>query len=74
MIDAVIISNRYQFDTNTQLREAIGKLTGHNKDNVLLGAGSSELLGVVTAWTAYKKEILWHQNLLSKCGYLLLEN
>lgn len=55
MIDAVIISNRYQFDTNTQLREAIGKLTGHTKDNVLLGAGSSELLGVVTSWTAYKK-------------------
>jgi histidinol-phosphate aminotransferase len=55
MIDAVIISNRYQFDTNAQLREAIGKLTGHNKDNILLGAGSSELLGVVTSWTAYKK-------------------
>jgi histidinol-phosphate aminotransferase len=55
MIDAVIISNRYQFDTNAQLREAIGKLTGHTKDHILLGAGSSELLGVVTAWTAYKK-------------------
>ena len=55
MIDAVIISNRYQFDINTELREAIGKLTGHTKENVLLGAGSSELLGVVTSWTAYKK-------------------
>lgn len=55
MIDAVIISNRYQFDTNAQLREAIGKLTGHTKDNILLGAGSSELLGVVTSLTAYKK-------------------
>ena len=55
MIDAVIISNRYQFDTNAQLREAIGKLTGHATENILLGAGSSELLGVVTSWTAYKK-------------------
>ncbi len=55
MIDAVLISNRYQFDINAQLREAIGQLTGHTKDNILVGAGSSELLGVVTAWTAFKK-------------------
>ena len=55
MIDAVLMSNRYQFDVIGQLRESIGSLTGHTKDNILLGAGSSELLGVVTAWTAAKK-------------------
>ncbi len=55
MLDAVTISNRYQWDMNGQLREQIATLTGHTKDHVTLGAGSSELLGLVSLWAAYKK-------------------
>ncbi len=55
MVDAIHISNRYQWDMNGNLRTEIGKMTGHTKDHVALGAGSSELLGVVSLWAAYKK-------------------
>lgn len=55
MIDAVGISNRYQWDMNALLKTEIAKMTGHTKDHVALGAGSSELLGVVSLWAAYKK-------------------
>lgn len=55
MIDAVGISNRYQWDMNAVLKIEIAKMTGHTKDHVALGAGSSELLGVVSLWAAYKK-------------------
>lgn len=55
MLEAVNISNRYQWDTNGVLREEIGRLTGHTRDHITLGAGSSELLGLVSLWAAYKK-------------------
>ena len=55
MVDAVAISTRYQWDTNGLLRDQIGKLTGHTRDHISLGAGSSELLGLVSLWAAYKK-------------------
>ena len=55
MIEAVGISNRYQWDMNVLLKTEIAKMTGHTKDHVALGAGSSELLGVVSLWAAYKK-------------------
>ena len=55
MIEAVGISNRYQWDMNVLLKTEIAKKTGHTKDHVALGAGSSELLGVVSLWAAYKK-------------------
>jgi histidinol-phosphate aminotransferase len=55
MIDAVSISNRYQWDMNGELKTEIAKMTGHTKDHVALGAGSSELLGIVSLWAAYKK-------------------
>jgi histidinol-phosphate aminotransferase len=55
MMDAVGISNRYQWDMNAQLKTAIAEMTNHTKDHVALGAGSSELLGVVSLWAAYKK-------------------
>ena len=55
MIDAVGISNRYQWDMNAELKTEIAKMTGHTKDHVALGAGSSELLGIVSLWAAYKK-------------------
>lgn len=55
MADAVNISNRYQWDMNGVLRERIGALTGHTKDHVILGAGSSELLGLACTWAALHK-------------------
>jgi histidinol-phosphate aminotransferase len=55
MADAVNISNRYQWDMNAVLRERIGALTGHTKDHVILGAGSSELLGLACTWAALRK-------------------
>lgn len=55
MYDAVAGSNRYQWELNGTLREMIGKLSGHSKDQVILGAGSSELLGLITLWAAQQK-------------------
>ncbi len=54
MIKAVSTSNRYPWEVTTQLREKIGKQYGLTKDHVLMGAGSSELLGVTSAWAAEK--------------------
>ena len=55
MMDAVAKSNRYPWDVTTQLREKIGALTGHSRDHVVIGAGSSELLGVVSLWAAMQR-------------------
>ncbi len=55
MIEAVGISNRYQWDMNVLLKTEIAKMTGHTKEHIALGAGSSELLGIVSLWAAYKK-------------------
>ena len=55
MVDAISISNRYQWDMNGMLKTEIAKMTGHTKEHIALGAGSSELLGVVSLWAAYKK-------------------
>jgi len=55
MYDAIDASNRYQWDINVTLREQIGKLTDHTKDHIILGAGSSELLGLVTLFASQKK-------------------
>ena len=55
MTDAVNVSNRYPWEVTTQLRELIAKPYGLTKDHVVIGAGSSELLGVVSAWAALLK-------------------
>jgi len=55
MADFVGRSNRYQWEMNAVFRERIGALTGHTKDHVILGAGSSELLGLACTWAAYRK-------------------
>jgi histidinol-phosphate aminotransferase len=52
MIKAIESSNRYPWEVTTQLREKIGKSYGLTKDHILMGAGSSELLGVTAAWAA----------------------
>lgn len=55
MIEAVSGSNRYPWDVTTILREKIGKQFNLKKENVVIGAGSSELLGVVSTWAALQK-------------------
>ncbi len=52
MIKAVTGSNRYPWEVTSQLREKIGKMYGLTQNHVLMGAGSSELLGVTAAWAA----------------------
>lgn len=54
MMEGITISNRYQWDMNAQLREQIGSLTGHSKDHISVGAGSSELLGLTCMWASQK--------------------
>lgn len=52
MIKAVASSNRYPWEVTNLLREKIGKQFGLTANHVLMGAGSSELLGVTAAWAA----------------------
>jgi len=52
MIRAVSASNRYPWTVTGELRERIGTFYGLNKAHVLVGAGSSELLGLTAAWAA----------------------
>ncbi len=55
MLDAVNGSNRYPWDVTTLLRGKIAALTGHTAAHITIGAGSSELLGVVSLWAAMQK-------------------
>lgn len=55
MMEAVNGSNRYPWETTTTLREKIGLQFGLGKDHVAIGAGSSELLGVVSLFAALQK-------------------
>jgi histidinol-phosphate aminotransferase len=47
MAKAIGISNRYPWDDTTLLREKIGKAFNLTKEHVIIGAGSSEILGLV---------------------------
>jgi histidinol-phosphate aminotransferase len=55
MMEAVNSSNRYPWIVTTQLREKIALGYGLSKDHVTIGAGSSELLGVVSLMAALQK-------------------
>jgi histidinol-phosphate aminotransferase len=55
MANAVILSNRYPWHTTTQLREKIAKRYELDKEHVLMGAGSSEILGLVAQYAALQK-------------------
>ncbi|HYF31186.1 MAG TPA: aminotransferase class I/II-fold pyridoxal phosphate-dependent enzyme [Chitinophagaceae bacterium] len=55
MADAIALSNRYPWDTTTVLRGQIGSLYGLSTDHVLMGAGSSEILGLVAQYAALAK-------------------
>lgn len=55
MMEVIAQSNRYPGEMALQLREQIAALYGLTRDHVLLGAGSSELLGNTAALAARKK-------------------
>jgi histidinol-phosphate aminotransferase len=55
MADAIARSNRYPWDMTTQLREQIAATYGLQKENVLMGAGSSEMLGLVAQYAALQQ-------------------
>jgi len=55
MMAAVNGSNRYPWEVTTQLREKIASLYGLTKEHVVIGAGSSELLGFTSLWAALQK-------------------
>jgi histidinol-phosphate aminotransferase len=52
MAAAVADSNRYPWEQTTTLREKIGQQYQLTKDHVLMGAGSSEILGLVASFAA----------------------
>jgi histidinol-phosphate aminotransferase len=55
MMEAVNTSNRYPWDVTTRLREKLGAKYNLTKDHITVGAGSSELLGVVSVMAALQK-------------------
>lgn len=55
MAKAIQASNRYPWDDTAKLREKIGKSFNLSKEHVVLGAGSSELLGLIGQYIAKDK-------------------
>ncbi len=55
MANAIKTSNRYPWDNTTKLREKIGNSFNLSKDYVVMGAGSSEILGLVGQYIAKDK-------------------
>ncbi len=54
MAQAIETSNRYQWDQSMALRKELAGLTGHTEQNIIIGAGSSDLLGVICLLAAEK--------------------
>lgn len=55
MADAIAGANRYPWQLTTQLREQIAAQHKLTKEHVLMGAGSSEILGLLAARTSVEK-------------------
>jgi histidinol-phosphate aminotransferase len=55
MTAVVNSSNRYPWEATTQLREKIASLYGLTKEHIMIGAGSSELLGTTSLLAALQK-------------------
>lgn len=55
MTDAVPISNRYPWEETTSLRKKIGQRFNLTSEHVVIGAGSSEILGLVGQYIANTK-------------------
>ncbi len=55
MQEAVKLSNRYPWKVTAQLQEAIAQKNNLTAEHVIIGAGSSEILGLVAQWAALQK-------------------
>ena len=55
MADTIAISNRYQWTSGTELISAIATKNNLTSDNILIGAGSTEILDLVVQYIALKK-------------------
>lgn len=55
MVEAVNDSNRYQWTLTQDFKKQIGELTGHTANHIIVGAGSSDLLGVICLLASEKK-------------------
>jgi len=55
MAAAIATSNRYPWQITDALRKKIGSMFGLDENHVLMGAGSSEILGNVAAFTGREK-------------------
>ena len=55
MIENVNISNRYNWELSTELIKAVDKKNNISTSNILLGAGSTEILDLVTRLSSSKK-------------------
>jgi histidinol-phosphate aminotransferase len=55
MMEAVTSSNRYPWETTNKLMDKIAAKYGLVNENVLMGAGSSEILGLVTQYAGLQK-------------------
>jgi histidinol-phosphate aminotransferase len=55
MIENINISNRYNWQITAELVETIAKKNKVSADNILMGAGSTEILDVVARFAALKK-------------------
>jgi len=55
MADAINGSNRYPWETTNVLRQEIASKYSLGVDNVLMGAGSSEILGLVAIYASFNK-------------------
>lgn len=55
MQGALKLSNRYPWNVTTKLREEIAQKNGLTVENVIIGSGSSEILGLAAQWAALQK-------------------
>ena len=55
MMKAMLTTNRYQWSETSKLVKAIAQQHHVTEKNVLLGAGSSELLGLTSTFASFKK-------------------
>jgi histidinol-phosphate aminotransferase len=55
MTESLTKGNRYGFNAIEELRTALAKHHNLTKDNILMGSGSSEILGLVAAMASMKK-------------------
>lgn len=58
IVESLSLGNRYQIDLRGQVKAAIAQKEGLSPENVLLGAGSTEILGIVGVWAGSQKKTI----------------